>query len=177
MPHCDTLDGPVVKSALKALETGNVNYCLIWVPEEAEKEVKEAFAKTLAARKTGKEAQEVADLWFFETVVRLHRAGEGEGFTGLKPAGLDEGPVVPQAEKAIETGNCEKVVDFIENAVEDDLKRRFQKVMDTKNYSVDDVKAGREHIEAFINFVVFAHHLYTTVSSHTPVHGEESHSH
>jgi hypothetical protein len=27
----------------------------------------------------------LADTHFFETVVRLHRLGEGESFTGLKP--------------------------------------------------------------------------------------------
>ena len=95
-PHCDTLDGPVVKAALKALETGNINYILPWAPQEAENEIKSAFDKALVVRKTGKEAQEMADYWFFETVVRLHRAGEGAPFTGLKPAGLDWGPVVPK---------------------------------------------------------------------------------
>jgi len=30
--HCDTLDGPVVLAARKALETGKVNPVLAWVP-------------------------------------------------------------------------------------------------------------------------------------------------
>src|SRR5512139_4130465 len=120
-PHCDTRDGPVVKAAIKALEIGNVNLVLIWVPKEAEKELKEAFEKTLRARKQGKDAMVVADDWFFETAIRLHRAGEGAPFTGLKPAGLDEGPVVRKAEKAIETGNPEETIDFILKTVEEDL--------------------------------------------------------
>jgi len=41
-PHCDTRDGPVVRAARVALETGNVNFVLIWVPESAENELKEA---------------------------------------------------------------------------------------------------------------------------------------
>ena len=49
----------------------------------------------------------MADLYFFETVVRVHRAGEGAAYNGLKPAGLDEGPVIPIAEKAIETASPE----------------------------------------------------------------------
>ena len=85
-PHCDTRDGPVVKAAKKALETGNLNYLLIWIPKESETELKDVFARTQRARKSGKDAQDVADDWFFETAIRLHRAGEGAPYTGMKPA-------------------------------------------------------------------------------------------
>lgn len=107
-PHCDTMDGPVVKAAQRALETGSVNLILPWVPKKAEVELKKAFEKTLRTRKLGKEAKELADYWLFETAVRLHREGEGAAYTGLKPAGLDWGPVVPRAEKAIEKENPTK---------------------------------------------------------------------
>jgi hypothetical protein len=163
-PHCDTRDGPVVTAAKKALDAGNVNLVLIWVPREAEGEVKSAFDRVIRARKAGKEAQGVADDWFFETVVRLHRAGEGEGFTGLRPAGLDEGPVVPRAEKAIETGNPGEVIRFICDAVEEDLLRRFRRAMEAKRYDPDDVAAGREYVQAFIGFVVYAHHLHAGIA-------------
>lgn len=162
-PHCDTRDGPVVKAAMKALETGNVNYVLIWVPKDREAELKAAFDRTVKVRKTGTAAQDLADDWFFETVIRLHRAGEGAPYTGLKPAGLDEGPVVPRAEKAIETGNANEAIRFIRNAVEEDLTRRFNEVMARKKYDVNDVTAGRAYVAAFINFVVYSHHLYTSI--------------
>ncbi|MEV7061727.1 DUF6448 family protein [Streptomyces collinus] len=97
-PHCDSLDGPVVTAARKALEGRDVDQILPYVPEEGEPEVREAFGLTAKARTFGREAQEVADRWFFETVVRVHRSGEGAPFTGLKPAGLDVGPVIPVAE-------------------------------------------------------------------------------
>ena len=162
-PHCDTRDGPVVKAAQKALETGNLNYVVIWIPKESEKELKEVFARTLRARKAGKDAQDVADDWFFETAIRLHRAGEGAPYTGMKPAGLSEGPVVPKAEKAIETGDPKETIGFILKTVEDDLTHRFHHVMEKKKYNVDDVAAGREFIEAFIGWVVYSHHLYMNV--------------
>lgn len=170
MPHCDTLDGPVVKAAINALASGNINYVLIWVPKECEAELKKAFAKTMAARMLGKEAEDVADYWFYETTVRLHRAGEGEAFTGLKPAGLDEGPIVPLADKAIETGDVVDVLDEIADAVEVDLEDRFQRVMDTKDYHVDDVEKGRKYIGAYIGFVVYAHHLFMTVKGSKSTH-------
>ena len=175
-PHCDTRDGPVVKAAIKALETGNPNYVLIWIPKESEKELRNIFAKTLKARKAGKDAQEVADDWFFENAIRLHRAGEGAVYTGMKPAGLSEGPVVPMAEKAIENGNSGETISFILATVEDDLNERFHHVMEKKTYDVDNVAAGREFIAAFIGWVVYSHHLYMSVKGaggHEEKHGEK----
>ena len=171
-PHCDTRDGPVVKAAMKALDSGNLNYVLIWIPEGSEPEIRAIFKKTLRARKAGKAAQEVADDWFFENAIRLHRAGEGAAYTGMKPAGLSEGPVVPKAEKAIETGNSQETIDFILGTVEDDLTRRFHHVMEKKTYDVNDVAAGREFIEAFIGWVVYSHHLYMSVKG-AGGHGEQ----
>ena len=176
-PHCDTRDGPVVKAAKKSLETGNLNYILIWIPKESEKELKAVFERTLRARKAGKDAQDVADDWFFETAIRLHRAGEGAPYTGMKPAGLSEGPVVPKAEKAIETGNPQETIDFLLKTVEDDLTHRFHHVMEKKKYDVNDVDAGREFIAAFIGWVVYSHHLYVNVTSpagHGEKHGEKT---
>src|SRR5512142_849988 len=75
--HCDTMDGPVVNTARMALEKGDVTSVLKWVRKEDEGEIKVQFQKTLAARKQGKEAKELADKYFFETLIRIHRAGEG----------------------------------------------------------------------------------------------------
>ena len=38
-PHCDSMDGPVVKAAKRALDLGNVNLILPYVPKEGEGEV------------------------------------------------------------------------------------------------------------------------------------------
>src|SRR5665811_803265 len=140
-PHCDTLDGPVVTAARSALDGEDVSLVLSYVPAAAETEVREAYEKTIKARTLGGVAREVADLWFFETVVRLHRAGEGAPYTGLKPAGLDEGPVVPRAEKAIETNDATDAISFVLRAIEDDLQQRFKRTISTKNYGVNDVRA------------------------------------
>ncbi|MEM3770484.1 MAG: DUF6448 family protein [Candidatus Bathyarchaeia archaeon] len=171
-PHCDTLDGPVVMAAKKALETGNINFILPWVPKKAEDELRRAFKKTLQARKLGKEAVEVADYWFFETAVRLHREGEGAPYTGLKPAGLDWGPIVPRADRAIEKGDAKEVIHFIMHAVEEELEKRFRHTMEKKNYDVNDVDAAREYVQAMLGFVLYAHHLYEFVKG-GKMHGEE----
>lgn len=159
-PHCDSVDGPVVRAARNALEAGNVNLVLPYVPEQAEGELGQAFEKTLRAREEGAEAMEVADRWFFETAVRLHRQGEGVPFSGLKPAGLDVGPVVPRAEKALETGDPKDLIDFLSAIVEDNIVERFQEAMSKKLYDVDDVDMAREHVEAELGMILFCHHLY-----------------
>ena len=167
--HCDTMDGPVVTAAKEALEKGNVNIILPWAAKEAENEVKKAFEKTVAARKLGNQAREIADLWFFETIVRLHREGEGAPYTGLKPAGLDEGPVVPRAEKAIEKGSAKEVTEFVSHVVEEELQKRLERAMSLKNYDKNDVDAAREYVEAMLEFILYSHKLYaymTTARGH-----------
>lgn len=164
-PHCDTLDGPVVKAAIKALEKGNLNLILPWVPAKAEKELKQAFKKTLLVRKLGKPPRDLADRWFFETAVRLHREGEGKAYTGLKPAGLDWGPVVPKAEMAIEKGDAGKVIALLTNTVRDELEERFQRAMSKKRFDNKDVAAAREYIHAMLGFVLYSHHLYTSIKA------------
>jgi len=157
------MDGPVVKAARAALEKGNVNLILPWAPKKAEGEIKKAFERTVQVRKLGKEATELADYWFYETVVRLHREGEGAPYTGLKPAGLDWGPVVPQAEKAIEQGNASEVVTFLAHTIEEELQERFKHAMAKKKYPADNVDAAREFVHAYLGFVLYSHHVYTSV--------------
>jgi hypothetical protein len=171
-PHCDTLDGPVVKAAKKAFETGNVNYILPWVPKKAEKELSWAFKKALKVRKQSKEAAELADYWFYETAVRLHREGEGAPYTGLKPAGLDWGPVVPRAEKAIEKGDLKEVISYLSHVLEEELTTRFKHILETKKHDVNDVKAAREYVQAELGFVLFSHGLYASITG-AGEHGSE----
>lgn len=159
-PHCDTLDGPVVSACKMALKNNNVNYVLPFVPKKAENELTIAFDKTIKARKLGFDAAEVADIWLFETAVRLHREGEGASYNGLKPAGLDWGPVVPKAEKDIEIGDPTTTIEFLNKVLEEEIRKKFDKAMSLKNYDLNDVDAAREYTEAMLHFVLSSHHLY-----------------
>jgi hypothetical protein len=116
-PHCDSMDGPVVKAAMKALETGDVNLILPYVHREGEAEVLEAFKKVLPLRTYPNGTKEIAERYFLETAVRIHRAGKEAPFTGLKPAGLSVGPVIPAAENAIETGSPDQLIHILSETV------------------------------------------------------------
>lgn len=164
-PHCDTMDGPVVKAAKLALEKGTVNLILPWVPKKGEDELKQAFERTLRVRKLGKEAKELADYWFFETAVRVHREGEGEPYTGLKPAGLDEGPVVPRAEEAIEKGDANEVIEFLSHTIKEEVQKRLDHALSLKDYDENDVDAAREYVEAMLELILYSHKLYTYMTS------------
>jgi len=117
--HCDALDGPVVLAAQKALQGRDVTAVLRWVPPSNEEEVRDAFNRTLQVRALGGEAQSLADRWFFETVVRIHRAGEGAPFDGLKPAGHID-PILSAADQALTAGS----VDMLVAGLEDDSRRQ-----------------------------------------------------
>jgi hypothetical protein len=163
----------VVKAAMEALDSDDVRTVLPFVPEEAEAEITEAFEKILKARAQSPEAREVADKHFFETVVRIHRAGEGAPFTGLKPAGLGHGPVVPVAEKAIEDGSPEELVKLLTDTVEEQIRERFEHVMHLKGEaSGKGVKEMREYVEAMLGLEVYSHKLYECALAEP--HGEDA---
>ena len=158
--HCDTMDGPVVKAAQRALATRNVNLILIWVRQNDDAEIRRRFVQTLAVRKLNREARELADNYFFETVVRLHRAGEGEPYTGLKPAGTDLGPVIPSADKAIESGSVAALLKLFDATAQADIQMRFNDVISRQGFNVSDVEAGREYVKAYITFMHHVEHVY-----------------
>lgn len=174
-PHCDTMDGPVVTAARKALEAENVNLILPYVPESGAAEVKTAFEKVLQARRADPAAREVADLYFFETVVRIHRAGEGAPYTGLKPAGLDEGPVIPIAEKAIETGSPDALIDVLTDTLRQEVQHRFDHIMHLRGHKPEEVARAREYVEAMLGLEVYSHQLYLAMKAHPHTGHHEHH--
>jgi len=151
--HCDGMDGPVVKAAEKALVEGNVNLVLIWVPAADEDAIKTAFQKTLAVRKLSPEARELADLYFFETLVRIHRAGEGAPYTGLKPAGRDLGPIIPAADKAIAEGSVDALLKLLPESGHTEAHELFEAVLAKNAFKLEDVDAGREYVAAYVSFI------------------------
>jgi Family of unknown function (DUF6448) len=172
--HCDGVDGPVVVAAQKALESGNVDLVLIWVQKKDEQTIKDAFLKTLAVRKFDSKAKELADMYFFETLVRVHRAGEGAPYTGLKPAGRDLGPAVPAGDKALVDGKLEPLAKLLMKTVEEGLHGQFEQAMSRKKFKADDVEAGREFIEAYVQYIHYVERLYEAAKTPAPGHFPEA---
>src|SRR6185436_17626228 len=156
--HCDTLDGPVVAAARKALDTGNVNLVLIWVQKKDEADIRNHFQKTVAVSKAGGQAKDLADMYFFETLVRIHRAGEGAGYTGLKPAGKIEPPIAA-ADRSLESGKLQEVAQLISKRMEQGLHRHFEDMMKKKKYNPNDVAAGRAFASAYVEYTHYVERL------------------
>lgn len=177
--HCDTLDGPLVTLARRALEEKNVNLVLPWVRAEDADEIRHAFDHALAVRGLGPQARSLADKHFLETLVRIHRAGEGAPFTGLKPAGLDLGPAVPAADRALKTGSTEEVLRLLVDAVRTGVSKRFRAAAEQQGFDVNDVAAGRRYVEAYVPYVHYVERLWEAASGpvhgHHPEHGVQPH--
>jgi hypothetical protein len=171
--HCDSLDGPVVTAARHALETGDVNLVLVWVRPQDEPEIRQAFRKTLTVRGLGDAARELADRYFFETLVRVHRAGEGEPYTGLKPAGYEAPAGIAAADRAIDAGALEGLdVELAEHAAAT-LRDRFEHVQELKSYDPSDVEAGRAYVRAYVELIHFVENLYGLIHGKEGARGHE----
>ncbi len=168
--HCDTLDGPVVVAARSALETGKLNPVLAWVQPADEAEIRDAFAKTRAARKAGKEAREVADRWFFETLVRVHRAGEGAPYTGLKPAGQVD-PGIAATDRAIAKGDPKVIHQLLASAIHQGLEARWTR-MAAEKPPADDLAAGRRWVAAYVPLMHWVEAVNGAASA-----GADAHAH
>jgi hypothetical protein len=162
--HCDTMNGPVITTAKAALEKGDVTPALKWVKKQDETEIKDAFAKTLAVRKQSPEAKELADRYFFETLVRVHRGGEGAPYTGLQPAGAVE-PGIEAADKALETGNVDELVKATTDEIAKDIRHRFARVLAAKKFADKSVTAGREYVEAYVELVHYVERLHVSAEA------------
>jgi hypothetical protein len=162
--HCDTLEGPVVETARKALASGDVTPLLKWVAVDDEKMIRTAFQKTNKVRKLGPQARDLADMYFFETLVRIHRAGEGAPYTGLKP-GTAVDPAVALADKALENGSVDNLVNILTDATAKGIRDHFHRALKAKKHADDSVAAGREFVEAYVIFTHYVEGLHSKIKS------------
>lgn len=172
--HCDAVDGPVATAAVKALDAGNVNIALPYAPAEAEAEITGAFRQAMIVRTKGVDAKALADRFFMETVVRLHRHGEHAPYTGLKAAGRDHGPAIPAAERAIASRNADALLALLHREVSQAVSERFSHLAETPAVtaaptSAGEVAAARRRVTAELGFIGYVEALYqaTRGATHT----------
>ena len=168
--HCDSLEGPVVQDARVALEKADPTPVLKWVRKEDEGQIRDAFKESLAVRAKGGDARALADRYFFETLVRIHRAGEGEGFTGLKPVSSVD-PGISAADKALSSGSGKELARQMSADISDGITRRLSLVLDRKKRAAESVEAGREFVQAYVDYIHFVEGINRLAS------GGASHKH
>lgn len=172
--HCDTMEGPTVKDGELALTSGNVNVALKWVHADDTDELSGIFARALAARGLGEDARAVADQWFLENLVRIHRAGEGATYTGIQPVGEPVDDKVAAADEAVATGTLSPLEGVVPDEQLPELEQRLSEVLARKDFDVDDVEAGRAYLEAYVRFFKLAEgHEHDHQHGHTHQHAHQ----
>lgn len=173
--HCDSIGGPVATTALKALDTNNINVILPYVPVSAEPEMTAAFEQVMAVRTQGPDSKALANRYFMETAVRLHRAGENAPYTGLKPAGTDFGPAIPAAEEALNSGQIEPLIALLSQEMRHGLTERFEHVTASKETkeptSAAGVPAARERVSEELRFIGYVEGIYLATKGEGHVEG------
>ncbi|HEY3298315.1 MAG TPA: DUF6448 family protein [Armatimonadota bacterium] len=171
--HCDTLDGPVVTDAKTALDRGDVTPVLKWVKPADEAEIRQAFFQTVRVRGLNADARKLADFYFFETVVRIHRAGEGVPYTGLKAAGAEVDPGIAAADKSLATGKAAPVIAMVQEDVAKGITLRFEHAMELKRHMNESVDQGRKYVEAYVEYIHYVERLVGDASGKASEHVSE----
>jgi len=177
--HCDTVDGPVAVDARAALAGGDVGPVLKWIHADAEAEIRAAFARALAVRALSPAAAELADTYFLETLVRVHRAGEGAPYTGLKPAGAEVEPGIAAADKALATGSADALLKAMAAHVTDGVRERFERTSAAREHAGHNVAAGRAYVAAYVDFIHYVERVHAAAVGPAPAHdgGAAAHAH
>lgn len=176
MAHCDTMRGPVVTEAKVALEKGDVTPVLKWVPKEKEAEIQAAFAKAIVVRDKGPEARELADHYFLETLVRIHRASEGAPYNGLKDEPI--APIVLMSDSALADGSADELIKNLSSHMADAIREKLKRAVEAKKSKGKSVDAGREFVEAYVSYTHFVEGIHGAIIStgaHHPEQGSTGH--
>lgn len=158
MAHCDSEDGPIIPSIRQALEDGELTPALKWIAPNDEQEIRSLFERVRVLRTQSDEAKAIADQYFIETFIRIHRASEGEPYTGIKPAGSNP-PIFAAADKALEQGSVDELAEKLATAVRKNIAERFSHALELGAHQNETIAAGRQFVEAYVNYMHFVEGL------------------
>ncbi len=167
--HCDSYDGPVIKDALMALEQNKVELVLKWVEPKYEKEITDKFKQTLKLKGKNKEINEILETSFLETLVRLHREGEGASYTGLKPVGSMT-KLVEMADNSLAKKEVNEVINIVTSHLKEVLQEKYTKAIELSKTKDNSVEEGRAYVVAYVEYT------HTLEALEHILHGEISHS-
>ncbi len=168
--HCDSYDGPVIKDAFKAFDENKVELVLKWVEEEHEAEIKSLFAKTHALKNEDAEIYQIVEKHFLETLVRLHREGEGASYTGLKPAGSTTA-IVQMADKALAEKDIKTLSTKLNAHIVQVVNEKYEKAIALSKVKDASVEQGRAYVAAYVDYTHTLEGIHAILE-----HGAEGHA-
>jgi len=168
--HCDSMSGPVIPEAMAALEKGNITPILKWIKPEYEREVKKAFELAVQVRGESPEAKELADKYFLETLIRIHRAGEGAPYTGIKETPPEKITIL--TDHALANGSADELIKKIQAHLAVAIKEKFDKALQASKNKDESVESGREFVEAYVQYTHYVEGIHTAIMSTASHHGD-----
>lgn len=164
--HCDSYDGPVIQDALRALDKENVSFVMKWVEKDFEVEIENLFNKTVELKNGDTEIYQIVEKHFLETLVRLHREGEGAPFTGLKPAGSTT-PIIQMADQSLEHYDVDNLLTNLNGHIQEVVTEKYKKVAALRKVKDNSVSEGRAYVAAYVDYT---HTLEAIEAAMTPGH-------
>ncbi|MEP1217089.1 MAG: DUF6448 family protein [Marinobacter sp.] len=160
--HCDSMDGPVIEDARTALKEQSVQPVLKWIDPTDEKNLTAAFNDTLEVRVASPQARKLADKYFFETLVRLHRITEGAPYTGLKPAG-SASVAAKAADKALAEGKVDALAQKLGENVTNFVTKQFRETIEDAN--AESVPDGRQFVDNYVRYVHAIEEIHSIIAN------------
>jgi len=168
--HCDSMSGPVIPEAMAALEKGNITPILKWIKPEYESEVKKAFELAVQVRDKSSEAKELADKYFLETLIRIHRAGEDAPYTGIKESPPEKITIL--TDQALANGSADELIEKIQAHLAVAIREKFDKALKASKNKNKSVESGREFVEAYVQYTHYVEGIHTAIMSTGGHHGD-----
>ncbi|MGE5844620.1 MAG: DUF6448 family protein, partial [Syntrophaceae bacterium] len=103
------------------------------------------------------------DQYFLETLVRLHRAGEGAPYSGIKDEPV--APIVALADKALADGSADEMVRRMSDHMAKGVKEKFNKALQARKAKDKSVEAGREYVEAYVAYTHYVEGIHAAIKS------------
>ena len=161
---------PIIPEAKAALENGDITAILKWVKPEYETEVKTTFSLAVKVRDKSPQAKELADKYFLETLIRVHRAGEGAPYTGLKDTPPEK--IVTLADKALANGSADEMIKKMQTHLAETIKEKFNKALQASKNKDKNIESGREFVEAYVQYMHYMEGIHATITSTGGHHSE-----
>jgi hypothetical protein len=170
--HCDSVAGPVATDVKLALQSGNVSPVLKWIRAADEPELRAVFNRAISVRRSGAEAASLADQFFLETAIRLHRASEGEPYTGVKPASAVDEPVPVMVDAALRANSFDALTDSVASAMKTEVDKRIEALKRARAHADDSPALGREYVRSYVELVHYLEHLQSLARSNDSTDGQ-----
>ena len=168
--HCDSMSGPVIPEAMAAFEKGDITPVLKWIKPEYETEVKTAFSLAVKVRDKSPEAKKLADKYFLETLIRIHRAGEGAPYTGIKETPPEK--IIILTDQALVSGSADELIEKIQIHLAAAIREKFNKALQARKNKDKSVESGREFVEAYVQYTHYIEGIHAAIMSAGGHHGQ-----